>query len=132
MTLWEKLKDRWLTWRTGKDAEQRAWDAWCDVNVCRRAHTVENYYYKFKHIIEVDPAKVFDTTCPFGWTYIKDFQQFAYPNRELGNNTLCEWFRCIKDEYDGQWHINEIGGGDHLFAATNNDKDAIMIALKYA
>ena len=130
MNIWEKIKDRWLTWRTGKDASQREWDAWCDAIINRRAHTVENYYYKFKHIIEVDPAKVFDTTCPFGWTYVEDFHQFAFPSRELGNNTMCDWFRCIHGP-DGQWHINEIGGGDHLFAATNSDADAIVIALKY-
>lgn len=132
MALWEKIKDRWLTWRTGKDLQQRTWEAWLDDTIYRPAGTVEGYFFNFKHIIEVDPAKVFDHVDPFGWSYVKDFQQYAYPNRELGNNTLCDWFRCIKDEHDGRWHINEIGGGDHLFAATNNDYDAIMIALKYA
>lgn len=131
MTFWGQIKDRYLTWRTGMDKQQRDWNAWCNENVCRRASTVENYYCNFKYIIEVDPEKVMDINCPFGWTYVKDFGEFAYPNRELGSNTLCDWFRCIKNDYDGQWHINEIGGSDHLFAATNNDEDAIMIALKY-
>lgn len=136
ITLWakqvyENSKERWITWRTGKDKIQREWEAWCDVTVHRRANTVEDYYCNFKHIIEVDPAKVYDPACPFGWTYVKDFQQFAFPNRALGENTMCEWFRCLDKSWDGKTHINEIGGGDHLFAATNNDKDAIIITLKY-
>jgi hypothetical protein len=128
----EYVVDRYLTWRTGKDADQRLWDEWCCNNIVRGASTVENYYYSFKHIIEVDPAKVYDPTCPFGWTYVKDFQQFAYPNRPLGSNTMCDWFRCEKDQWDHRWHINDFSGADHLFAATNNDADALMITLKYA
>lgn len=131
MTFKEYIVDKWLTWRTGKNAEERAWRAWCDATINRRASTVEDFYYDFKHIIEVDPNKVYDVACPFGWTYVEDFKQYGYPNRELGDNTLCEWFRCLDDTWDGKRHINEIGGTDRLFAATNNDRDAIMIALKY-
>ena len=66
MTFKEYIVDKWLTWRTGKNAEERAWRAWCDATINRRASTVEDFYYDFKHIIEVDPNKVYDVACPFG------------------------------------------------------------------
>jgi hypothetical protein len=31
-----------------------------------------------------------------------------------------------------RWNINEIGGEDRVFVATNSDGDAIMIALKWS
>lgn len=132
MTLLETIKDKWLTWRTGKDAEERAWQDWCDANINHKANTVEDYFYSFKHLIQVDPNKVYDMNCPFGWTHVEHFKQYGYPNRELGQNTICMWFRCIEGNWDRKHHINELGGTDYLFVATNNDRDAIMISLKYS
>lgn len=127
-----KLKDyiidRYLTWRTGKDKNQRDWEAWYEVNVVYRANTIENMFMNFKHIIEVSPDK-FD---PFAWVPCEDAKQYLHPQRELGNNAVWRFERVRKDQWDNRWHIDELGGGDHVFVATNNDRDAIMIALKYA
>ena len=31
-----------------------------------------------------------------------------------------------------EWEVNELGGEDKIFVATNNERDALMIALKYS
>ncbi len=131
MDLIETLKERYLTWRTGKDKQVRTWEKWRDETIVFRASTVENMFMNFKHIIEVDPEKMMEMWHPFGWHTTDDFKRFEYPTRELGDNTVWYWCRCSKNRWDGRWHFDEIGGVDHMFVATNNDKDAMMIALKY-
>ncbi len=132
MDLVEKLKDRYLTWRTGKDKQQRTWEKWISETIVLRASTVENMFMNFKHIIEVKPEKMMEMWHPFGWHTTDEFKQFEYPNRELGDNTVWYWVRCRKDQWDGRWHVDEMSGRDHMFIATNNDRDAVLIALKYS
>lgn len=127
-----KIEDWYLTKKTGRNARERAWDQWKEENIAIRADTVNGIFYKFKHIIEVDPAKIFDRNEPFGWVTVNEFHQFEYPTRELGNNTVWMWVRCLKDPWSKKWTVNEIGGEDHVFVATNNEKDAIIIALKFS
>jgi hypothetical protein len=126
----EWIKDKWLTWRTGKDKEQREWEAWYEENVLYRARTIPNMFQNFKHIIEVDHSK-FMLEDPFAWRPCEDAQQYFWPFRELGNNAVWRFERVIWDQWDKCWHINTLGDEDKVFVATNSDKDAMMIALKY-
>lgn len=127
----EYIKDWYLTWKTGKDRATREWEAWYEVNVVRRAGTIENMFMHFKHIIEVDPEKFFDHSGPFAWVPNVEANQYFWPQRELHNNAVWRFERVIRDQYNGHRHINDFYGEDRVFVATNNDKDAIMIALRY-
>jgi hypothetical protein len=31
-----------------------------------------------------------------------------------------------------EWEVNELGGEDTVFVATNNERDAVMIALRWS
>lgn len=131
MEIVEHIKDKWVTWRTGKDKAQRDWEAWYEVNVVYRASTIENMFMNFKHIIEVSPDKFFQFD-PFAYVPCEDAKQYLWPQRELGNNAVWRFERVIKDQWDQRWHVNELGGEDRVFVATNNERDAMMIALKYS
>ena len=131
MELLEYIKDKWLTWRTKKSKEQREWEAWYDVNVVYRSSTIENMFMNFKHIIEVNPDKFFQFD-PFTYVPCEDAKQYFWPARPLGNNAVWRFERVRKDQWDNRWHLDEMGGGDHVFVATNSERDAILIALKYA
>lgn len=129
----EELVDRYLTWRTGKNKQQRIWEKWRNETIAVRAHTVENMFHNFKYIIEVDPEKVLEMWHPFSYHTNKEFnERYEYPHRELGDNAVWAWLRCSKDHWSHQWHIDDCFGEDHLFVATNNDQDATMIALMYS
>ena len=132
MEIVERIKDKWLTWRTGKNAQERAWQKWLDETVVFRAGTVENMFMNFEHIIEVDPEKMMEMWHPFGWHTNEEFRKFEYPNKQLGDNAVWYWVRCRKDQWDHRWHIDELGGEDHMFVATNNERDAVLIALKFS
>lgn len=132
MTFWEKVTDKYITWRTGKDKQQRDWEAWYNVNVVWRAHDITNMFMNFKYVFEVDWYKFFDHEEMGCWIPCPDAKQYFYPQRELGNNAVWRIERVIKDQWDLRWHINEIAGYDKVFVATNNERDAMMIALKYS
>ena len=126
-----KLVDKYLTWRTGKDRSTREWEAWYETNVVYRASNIPNMFMHFKHIIVVDANKFFDLCEPFAYVPCEDAKQYFWPARELGNNAVWRFERVIWNQWQNQWDINGMGDRDKVFVATNNDKDAMMIALKY-
>ena len=128
----EWIKDKWLTWRTGKDKTQREWEEWYTVNVNYRARDITDMFKNFEHVIEVRWETFLDYSEPFDWVPIEDAMQYFWPHRELGENAVWRIERVMRNQWDNRWHINEIGGEDRVFVATNSSKDAVMIALKYS
>jgi hypothetical protein len=132
MGIKDYIVDRWLTWRTGKDRETREWEAWYERNVVYRAGTISNMFMHFKHVIEVSNEKFLDYNEPFTWVPCDDARQYFWPYRELGNNAVWRFERVYWNKWEECWHINDLEGcEDKVFVATNNDEDAVMIALKY-
>lgn len=130
--MWERIKDGWLTWRTGLDKKARDYFAWEQAHIVHRADTVDNYFQGFKHIIALDYKKVYTEYQPmFGMYPNAEFLSYMYPNRPLGNNCAYRDFRGTWNQWDKRFHITDFGDTDHTFIATNNEEDAIMLALKW-
>ena len=132
MQIIEYIADRYLTWRTGLDKQTRDHRKWFNETVVHGASTIENMFMNFKYIIPVS-TNIFCFDEPFGWTPCEDFEQYMYPARALGNNTVYYFARGSRGQWDGKFHLSDfIYEKDQVFAATNNNKDAVMIALKYS
>ena len=131
MVIKDWILDKWITWRTGKDRAQREWEAWYEENVDYRASNIPTMFRNFKHVIEVNPDKFFNPHEPFAWVPNEDAKQYFWPKRKLGENCVWRFERVSWTNWLKCWYIDEMGGGDHVFVATNSDKDAMMIALKY-
>ena len=128
----EYCKDKYLIWRTGLDKETRDYIKWREETIVQRASTIENMFMNFKYIIPVS-TNIFNHSEPFGWTPCKEFRQYIYPSRALGDNTEYFFARGYRDEWDGKFHLNDMRPGqDQVFVATNNEVDAMMMALKYS
>jgi len=128
----EYIKDKYLTWRTSKDKQQRDWEKWEAENVVYRANTIENMFMNFKYILPVSTSVFYDTDL-FGWVPTDDFRQYLYPNRALGDCSVYYFARGYRDTWDGKFHINDLRHDqDQVFVATNNEVDAMMITLKYS
>lgn len=127
----EYIKDKWLTWSTGLSREDRIWRKWQEETIVRNANTIENMFMNFKYILPVS-TNIFDLDEPFGWTPCEDFQQYMYPRRDLDNCAVYHFARGERDQWDGKFHLDDMGGYDQLFVATNNSSDAVSIALKYS
>ncbi len=137
MTYWEKVteqvKDWYLTRKTGKTKAEREYILWYEQTVNLRATRIKNMFDNFKHIVRVDTEKFFNLDEPFGWSVCEDAKQYFWPNRELGNNCVWRFERVMNCPATAwEWEINELGGEDKVFVATNNGQDALMIALKYS
>ena len=128
----EYLKDRYLTWRTGYTKADRLYLKWREETIAYRATTIENMFMNFEYILHVS-VDIFNHAEPFGWVPSEDFQQYMYPNRDLDNCAVYHFARGTKDQWDGKFHLDGcFGEQDQVFVATNNKRDAVMIALKYS
>lgn len=128
----EQLKDWYLTWRTGLSAQEREWRKWEAENIVHHAHTIENMFMNFKYILPVS-TDIFDLSEPFGWYPKKEFREYLYPARVLGDNAVYYFARGYRDQWDGKFHLNDLRHErDQVFVATNNEQDALMIALRWS
>ena len=128
-----KIKDWYLTKKTGKDKVQRDWEAWYDANVNYRATRIKDMFKNFKHIIIVNPNKFTDPHEPFAWVPCSSARQYFWPQRPVETTCVWRFERVINyPSTNNEWHVNEFGGEDHIFVATNSDEDATMIALLYS
>lgn len=128
----EYIRDRWLTWRTGKTKDERAWLSWYDATVNYRADTIDDMFKNFRHVIMVNTEKFTDFYEPFSWAPCADAKQYFWPHCALANTAVWRFERVYWDTVMEQWRISSFGGVDHIFVATNSDDDAVVIALKYA
>ena len=131
MRFLDRLHDRWLTYRTGKTREERDWEAWYEVNVNYRAQDIKSTFEKFEYVFEVNPQTFFDPAEPFAWVPCPNAQQYFWPQRTLGENAVWRYERVTWDQWTERWHLDELGGTERVFVATNNSRDAVMMALKY-
>lgn len=130
--MFEYLQDRYLTWHTGMPREDREFREWADRTVVQNATTIENMFQNFRHIVPVS-TRIFDLDEPFGWTPCEEFREFLYPQRPLGSNAVYYFARGYRDAWDGRFHISDLGAEqDQVFVATNSDRDAVIIALRWS
>ena len=126
----DKIKDRWLYWRTGKPRQMREFEAWLKVTVNNRAPTAQDMFRNFKYIFTVDYNKFFFDAGMF-LELDPGTKPYMFPQRELGDNLVYAHLRG-EDNDAGEFYITDFGNEDRLYVATNNGKDATMIALLYS
>lgn len=126
-------KDKWLqsTFSGLNAAHQMIERDWNQANIKPNADTIKEMFPKHKHIFEIDPYKVYpNLNATQGWKIDQYFiDNFFYPNKELGDHAIVVLMRGIPND-DYIFERNELGG-DGCFVATNSEKDATIIALKY-
>lgn len=128
------IKDKYLTWRTGKNQQQRAYDTWYNATVNVNARSVEEMFANFKYVFRVNPNKFL--IWHFSMEPKDDLSEYRYPQRELGDNLL--WTAQRGDLWwDSGFTINGVivtnpTKEDLVYLATNNSEDAVILALKYA
>ena len=109
---------------------------WNKEHINRNASNVREALFGFDHIIEVNWRKIFEADFKHDkedppWKVRKAFNEvYTYPFRELGENSVILEMRGIYNERD--IFVRNEFGGDGVFIGTNNEADAIMIALKYS
>lgn len=129
----EEISVRLESRTTKETIEQVRFRRWYQNTINYRGNSPREYFYNFKYCFEVDHKKFFTSDPKIKtWQPVEDFKQYTYPNRDFNNCAVYDFFRVLQDPYTKELNINEIGGYDVLFVATNNSKDATMLALKFA
>jgi hypothetical protein len=132
MKLLDYIKERYLTWKTGKTKDERDWTEWYYSNVHWKSGNITDMFKNFKHVITVDIEKFMNPHEPITWVPCEDAQQYFWPARPIGENCIWRFERVTWNRWENRWYINEITGEDKVFVATNSDRDAVMIALKWS
>lgn len=127
MKFWPRVRDKYLTWRTGKTQDQRDREAWLDQNINHRAQTVREYYCNFPHIIEVNPDRflifhLFVEPCP-------EAAQYLWPHKPLGEHAEWGIHRVIDDD---DYTFNGLGDCDIVIVATHDPMIAAEVSLKFS
>ena len=123
------IKDKYLTWRTGKNKQRRAYDTWYNSTVNVRAKSVEEMFANFEYVFRVNPNKFL--IWHFAIEPKDDLSEYRYPQRELGDNLLWTVQRGDPNFWDNGFAITDPTEEDLVYLATNNSEDAVMLALKY-
>lgn len=87
-------------------------------------HKVDQLYADFRYVIQVnnDHHEWWHPFCPF-----EEAKAWA---RDHSCEILVD--RVIWDSWMQRWTNNEIGGGDYLFFATNDEDAATMTTLRWS
>lgn len=140
--LFKSLREKWdahlhqrylkkMGWT--QEAYERQTDPRCNM----RAYKIKDYYhgYAYHHV----------------YLSVRDYPWRNYPDWLEGLDQLREWCRencqgAWRDDIlrvykqtaiswdsstEEEWHINDIGGGDALFVAFENEQDYIVFLLKW-
>ena len=99
---------------------------WNDKHLSRHAANINDIFHGFDYIVEVDYQK---TILP-GRIYDEFRRQFCFPSRELGDHCQLIMLRGIHTNDERILERNEFGS-DCIFVGTNNERDAIILQLKY-
>ena len=135
LTMLQKIKNYIKTKqqeRADKAEEKRKLD-YFKSKINYRANTLHEKYAKFKHVIFVDHNKVFKFD-GFYEIYCDDIKQYFYPFKTIEESTQVFYERVAPSytiDNKREYLLNCIGTTDILICATDNDIDAMMIALKY-
>ena len=131
----EDLKSRWDFYRHAAFLKNRGWTEEQyqynnDPDRNERATAIKDYYHGYNHY--------------HIWTSTRGSPWISYNNWNEGYEAINEWCKAnCKDKWrqdilrvypdrQGNWYLNEIGGGDSLFYAFKDPKDYTMFILRWA
>ena len=104
----------------------RRYDPDYNVKACR----ITDVYYGYNHVhcFEDRGHEIYDWDIHFDGIYVID----KWCEANLEHKFRFDFHRVIKDIYFNQWEINEIGGGDYIFAAFKDSQDFALFKLRWA
>jgi len=135
MNLLGLIKDKWVqcSFANTSIQDQQVEKEWNKQNISQGASTIKDMLHGFKYIIELDHLKVYSEHHGMhGWLVPAAFrEEFFYPHRELGDHTVITMMRGSYTNNAKIFEHNEFGDKDAVFAGTNNENDALLLALRY-
>jgi hypothetical protein len=120
---WQYFNDWLLAKSTNSSIENIRLNRWIGTKYSPRCTRMTDAM-KFKHVIQVDYKKWFNTANTRAWELSEDAKQYIGINKGFYIFERGVWL-------NGKFHINGLGDCDCVFVGTDSDEDALMIVMKF-
>lgn len=100
-----------------------------DVDHNYRASRIKDYFHGYPYIYVFENHNHDIYYWDIGYAGINTVEQWCSKN--LKGKFRFDFLRVIQN-YHGEWEINEIGGGDYIFAAFKDERDYLMFTLRWS
>ena len=138
-----RLKARFRKWKAKRKLEKSGYKSWeqyrrnNDPGITWRASRVKDFYRGYKYVYCFEDRK------HYAYELLYDYGPGGI---RYGASDIYDWcekyarFKCRVDEHrvikypstGMEWEFNDIGGGDYIFAAFNDEKDYMMFLLRWS
>jgi len=92
-----------------------------DVDLGSTSLCVDHQYGAGRYVIEISPVH-------YNWERNRDSDLHQWC---IENKCQYGWYRVLWDKWTNRWSSNGIGGGDHLFIITDDEKTAVLAKLTW-
>lgn len=136
------LKTKYKSWKDARFLKKHHCETWeqyhhnNDPDVSYRASRIVDYYQGYPWVYCIDQRShyaydlLYDNG-PGGYRYgyhdIMDWCRSQCKGKIRG-----DFHRVYQQPWDGEWHFNEIGGGDYIFIAFKSERDYNWFVLRWA
>lgn len=135
MNILEKIKAKYNTWIEKRFLARNGCKDWAtyhrmtDTDINWRASRVKDFYHGYPYVYCIENHKHF----AYFWEIHTDgmWVMSNWCDENCKDKYRFDFHRVIKN-YWNDWEVNEIGGGDYIFAAFKNERDFTMFALKWS
>lgn len=137
------LSGKYKRWKDARFLKKHGCSSWneynhiYDTDVFRSASRVTDYYMGYKYV------HCFDNRDNYAYKLLYDYGPGGY---RYGYHDIVDWckentkhkhrsdiLRAMKEPCTAnQWEINELGGGDYLFFAFQNEKEYTWFLLRWS
>jgi len=133
----EGIKLRYREWKEQRFLKKHGCDNWFQYNrrydpdVVWRATEIRNFYqgYPYVYCFENHRHEVYHWDVHIDGTYV--ISQWCDENCKSKHRM--DFHRAMKAPSTGnEWHINELGGGDYIFAAFKDPEDFFLFQLRWS
>lgn len=100
-----------------------------DPRINRYANTIADFYFGYKYLAIFESSKPFISEGNGSWW--DGYQKMAKWCDENCKGHYREDINRVFRSHSGDWVINEIGGGDVLFVAFDNEQDYTWFTLRW-
>jgi hypothetical protein len=131
------VKQRYKQWRDHRFLKRHGVETWAQYNrrydpdIVWRATEIRNFYqgYPYVYCFENHRHEVYHWDVHIDGTYVVG----NWCDENCKDKYRMDFHRVMRAPSTGnEWHINELGGGDYIFAAFKDPEDFFIFQLKWA
>jgi hypothetical protein len=135
-----RLKARYRRWRAARKLKKSGYTSWamyrrhCDLDIEWYTHRITDFYkgYPFVYCFEDGSHYAYEMLADYGPGGLIFGHDRIIGWCESNTRSKCRIDGQRVSKRNGDWHFDEMGGGDFIFAAFKDERDYIMFLLRWA